>query len=69
MKPRGALSSWGGRLEAQAGVKVRQPLPKAVIDTDREREQIERLEGLVAGELNVKRIEYVAEETELVPLR
>jgi isoleucyl-tRNA synthetase len=57
----------GRAARAQAGVKVRQPLPKAVIvATDREREQIERLEGLVAGELNVKRIEYVAEETELV---
>jgi isoleucyl-tRNA synthetase len=57
----------GRAARAQAGVKVRQPLHKAVIvATDREREQIERLEGLVAGELNVKRVEYVAEEAELV---
>jgi isoleucyl-tRNA synthetase len=56
----------GRAARAQAGVKVRQPLRKAVIvATDREREQIERLEDLVAGELNVKQIEFVAEEAEL----
>jgi isoleucyl-tRNA synthetase len=57
----------GRAARAQAGVKVRQPLRKAVIvATDREREQIQRLSDLVAGELNVKEIEFVAEEAELV---
>jgi isoleucyl-tRNA synthetase len=57
----------GRAARAQAGVKVRQPLRKAVIvATDREREQIERLSELVAGELNVKQLEFVAEEAELV---
>jgi isoleucyl-tRNA synthetase len=57
----------GRTARAQAGVKVRQPLRKAVIvATDREREQIQRLSDLVAGELNVKEIEFVAEEAELV---
>src|SRR5918994_331468 len=57
----------GRAARAQAGVKVRQPLRKAVIvATDREREQIERLAELVASELNVKAIEFVAEESELV---
>jgi isoleucyl-tRNA synthetase len=57
----------GRAARSQAGVKVRQPLRKAVIvATDREREQIERLADLVSAELNVKQIEFVAEEAELV---
>jgi isoleucyl-tRNA synthetase len=57
----------GRAARAQAGVKVRQPLRKAVIvATDRERDQIERLSDLVARELNVKQLEFVAEEAELV---
>jgi isoleucyl-tRNA synthetase len=57
----------GRAARAQAGVKVRQPLRKAVIvATDREREEIQRLSELIARELNVKEIEYVAEEAELV---
>jgi isoleucyl-tRNA synthetase len=57
----------GRAARAQAGVKVRQPLRKAVIvATDREREEIQRLSELVARELNVKEIEFVAEEAELV---
>jgi isoleucyl-tRNA synthetase len=46
---------------------VRQPLARAVIvATDAERAEIERLAELVAGELNVKQLEFVAEEGELV---
>ena len=57
----------GRAARAQAGVKVRQPLRKAVIvATDREREQIEALSNLVASELNVKELEFVSEEAELV---
>ncbi|MGH2963530.1 MAG: class I tRNA ligase family protein, partial [Solirubrobacterales bacterium] len=57
----------GRAARSQAGVKVRQPLRKAVIvATDSEREEIERLSELVAGELNVKELEFVAEEAELV---
>jgi isoleucyl-tRNA synthetase len=57
----------GRAARAQAGVKVRQPLRKAVIvASGAERESIERLSGLVAGELNVKQLEFVAEEAELV---
>jgi len=57
----------GRAARAQAGVKVRQPLGKAVVVAKgREREQIERLAELVAGELNVKELEFVAEEAELV---
>jgi isoleucyl-tRNA synthetase len=57
----------GRAARAQAGVKVRQPLRKAVVVAKgREREEIERLSELVAVELNVKAIEFVSEEAELV---
>jgi isoleucyl-tRNA synthetase len=48
-------------------VKVRQPLRRAVIvATEAERVEIERLGDLVKGELNVKELEFVTEEGELV---
>jgi isoleucyl-tRNA synthetase len=57
----------GRAARAQAGVKVRQPLRKAVVvATGGERAAIERLSDLVATELNVKGVEFVAEEAELV---
>ena len=57
----------GRAARAQARVKVRQPLRKAVIvASGAEREAIERLGELVAGELNVKELEFVSEEAELV---
>ncbi len=57
----------GRAARAQAQVKVRQPLRKAVIVArGAEREAIELLSDLVAAELNVKELEFVAEEAELV---
>ncbi len=57
----------GRAARSQAGVKVRQPLRKAVIvATGSERAEIEALSELVAGELNVKELEFVSEEAELV---
>jgi isoleucyl-tRNA synthetase len=57
----------GRAARSQAGVKVRQPLRRAVVvAAGEEREQIERLADLVASELNVKQVEFVAEEAELV---
>jgi isoleucyl-tRNA synthetase len=57
----------GRAARSQAGVKVRQPLRKAVIVArGTEREAIERLGELVAGELNVKELEFVSEEADLV---
>jgi len=57
----------GRAARSQAKVKVRQPLPEAVVVADeRERRAIERLEGLVLEELNVKTIRYVSEAEELV---
>ena len=56
----------GRAARAQAGVKVRQPLREAVVvAADRERTAIERFEGLVLGELNVKSLRYVSEADEL----
>jgi isoleucyl-tRNA synthetase len=57
----------GRAARAQARLKVRQPLRKAVIvASDDEREAIERLRELVARELNVRELEFVSEEAELV---
>ncbi|HEX2129630.1 MAG TPA: isoleucine--tRNA ligase [Solirubrobacterales bacterium] len=57
----------GRAARAQAKVKMRQPLRRAVIvATDTERAEIERLSDLVAAELNVKGLEFVSEQGELV---
>ncbi|MFL5891293.1 MAG: isoleucine--tRNA ligase [Solirubrobacterales bacterium] len=57
----------GRAARAAAQVKVRQPLRKAVIVArGGERDEIERLQALVTGELNVKELEFVSEEAELV---
>ena len=57
----------GRAARAQAKIKVRQPLRKAVIvATELERAEIERLGDLVRGELNVKELEFVSEEGELL---
>ena len=57
----------GRAARAQAKVKTRQPLRKAVIVArGAEREAIEALADVVAGELNVKELEFVSEEAELV---
>ena len=57
----------GRAARAQAKVKNRQPLRRAVIvATEAERAEIERLAELVRAELNVKELEFVSEEGELV---
>ncbi len=57
----------GRAARSTAGIKVRQPLANAVIvATAEEREQIERLGEVVRAELNVKDLEFVTEEAELV---
>jgi isoleucyl-tRNA synthetase len=56
----------GRAARAQAKVKVRQPLPEAVVvAADRERTAIERFEALVREELNVKALRYVSEADQL----
>jgi isoleucyl-tRNA synthetase len=60
----------GRAARAQAKVKIRQPLGKAVVvASGQERGAIERLVQIVASELNVKEVEFVAEESELVSYR
>jgi isoleucyl-tRNA synthetase len=50
----------------QAKLGVRQPLHEAVVvAAGAEREAIERLEAIVLGELNVKRLRYVSQADEL----
>jgi isoleucyl-tRNA synthetase len=56
----------GRAARSQAKVKMRQPLPEAVIvAADRERAAIEHFEDLVTEELNVKAVRYVSEADEL----
>jgi isoleucyl-tRNA synthetase len=57
----------GRAARAQAKVKVRQPLRRAVVvATDAERDAISARSDLVRSELNVKELDFVAEEGELV---
>ena len=57
----------GRAARSAAGVKVRQPLAKAVIVAQgAERESIESMGELVRTELNVKELEFVSDEAELV---
>jgi isoleucyl-tRNA synthetase len=60
----------GRAARAQAKVKLRQPLRKAVVvASDSERDAIERLSDVVASELNVKELDFVRTEAELVSYR
>jgi isoleucyl-tRNA synthetase len=57
----------GRAARAQAKAKMRQPLRRAVIvASDAEREAISARAGLVEAELNVKQLDFVTEEGELV---
>ena len=57
----------GRAARAQAEVKNRQPLARAVIvATEAERVEVERLADVVAAELNVKELEFVSQQEELV---
>ncbi|HEX2360337.1 MAG TPA: isoleucine--tRNA ligase [Solirubrobacterales bacterium] len=60
----------GRAARAHSKIKVRQPLRKAVVvATAEERPAIERHAAIVSSELNVKEIEFVAEESDLVSYR
>ena len=60
----------GRAARAQAKVKVRQPLRRAiVVANDAEREAISARAEIVTAELNVKELEFVSEEGELVSYR
>ena len=57
----------GRAARARGKVKMRQPLARAiVVATGEERAAIERMAALVEAELNVKRVEFVTEEADLV---
>jgi isoleucyl-tRNA synthetase len=59
--------SLGHAARGRAKAKVRQPLRRAVIvANDAEREAIEARAGLVTAELNVKELDFVTDEGELV---
>jgi isoleucyl-tRNA synthetase len=70
MEPVRRTVELGRAARAQAKVKVRQPLRKAVIvATESERAAIEEQADLVKAELNVKELEFVSEQSELVSYR
>ncbi len=55
-------------LRRKVNIKVRQPLAKLVIPvlSNHVREQFEKVEGLVLGEVNVKEAEYITDTTGLI---
>ena len=55
-------------LRRKVNIKVRQPLAKLVIPvlSSHVREQFEKVEGLVLGEVNVKEAEYITDTTGLI---
>ena len=60
----------GHSVRSANNLKVRQPLARALIAVDpRRREELGELLDLLADELNVKAVEFVAEEGELVEYR
>jgi len=60
----------GRAARAQAKVKMRQPLRRAVVvATEAERAAIEAQADLVRAELNVKELDFVSEQSELVSYR
>ncbi len=60
----------GHSIRSSNNLKVRQPLALALIATDpRHREELTQLLDLLADELNVKSVRFVAEEGELVTYR
>ena len=59
----------GRAARAQAAVKVRQPLRRAiVVANDAERAAISTRAEIVTSELNVKELDFVSDESELVQL-
>ena len=70
MEPVRRTVELGRAARAQAKVKMRQPLRKAVIvATEAERSAIEAQADLVTAELNVKELDFVSEQSELVAYR
>jgi isoleucyl-tRNA synthetase len=60
------VSSLGRAARAKAGIKVRQPLAKAVVKvgTEEEKEALEKLAAEVTEEINVKQLIVLSEEKE-----
>jgi isoleucyl-tRNA synthetase len=55
-------------MRMKSNLKVRQPLPRIIlpITSDREREMIQKMESMILDEINVKKIEYVTDESGIV---
>lgn len=60
----------GHAVRSAGGLKVRQPLARAIVVAPRaQRESLQHLSGLVIDELNVKSLEFAANESDLVTYR
>ncbi len=55
-------------MRTKSNLKVRQPLPRIILPTasEEERSQVRRVEEIILDEVNVKAIEYVADDSGLV---
>ncbi len=61
----------GRSLRNEAGIKVRQPLSTitVVVRNDKHREMIQSMSHLILEELNVKRLQFVADQKELIKFK
>ncbi|HZY09769.1 MAG TPA: isoleucine--tRNA ligase [Bacteroidota bacterium] len=52
----------------KSNIKVRQPLPRVIVPVanQRDRETVSRMENVILDEINVKKIEYVSDDSEIV---
>ena len=52
----------------KSNLKVRQPLKRVIIPTtsERDKEEIARMEDVILDEINVKKVEYVSDDSEIV---
>ncbi len=55
-------------MRMKSNLKVRQPLQRIIlpVTSDREREIVSQMEGMILDEINVKKIEYVTDESGIV---
>jgi len=58
-------------MRMRANLKVRQPLRRMILPVagEREREEIERVRGIILDEVNVKKLEYVTDDSGLIRRR
>ena len=65
------ICSMGLSLRKKSNLRVRQPLSKIMlpVQDDRFRQQVERVKHLICSELNIKEIEFIAPDNDLLVKR